>query len=66
MMIDGEEYEYYAAPQCTSKDNKHSVVEAKPPFYVKCEICGTRFYLVAEQVMRDQKAIIVERPLESN
>lgn len=53
--------EYIPAPSCPN--GKHILVDAEPPYYSKCEICGTRFALIAESVLDELGVKVNERPM---
>ena len=52
---------YIPAPSCPN--NKHELVDAKPPWYVKCIHCGVKFALISESVLKELDIKVVERPL---
>jgi hypothetical protein len=61
-----EEFEYHPAPSCKTHDNEHVLEDAAPPHYARCLECGTRFFLIAEAIIKDAGIVVLERPRESN
>jgi len=53
--------DYIPAPSCPA--GKHILIDAETPWYVQCEVCGTRFALVAESVLDKAGIDVVERPV---
>ncbi len=49
---------------CPSKDGLHVLIEAVPPWYLACEICGQRFALVPEDVLDRAGLELRERGIE--
>jgi len=52
---------YISAPSCIN--GKHELVDAAPPFYVKCIHCDTLFALISESVLKELDIKVIERPL---
>lgn len=54
---------YIPAPSCPN--GKHILIDAEPPWFAFCEICGTRFALIAEPVLDEMGVEVNQRPMTS-
>jgi hypothetical protein len=61
-----EDIQYIAGNNCTTKDNKHVLIKAEPPYYLQCFECGEKFFLISETVMEQlaPEWEVMERPLK--
>lgn len=57
---------YIVAPDCISQNNKHSLTDAKSPYFAQCEICGEYFYLISEKVFKESGIQCTPRLMRGN
>lgn len=49
---------------CFSDDGRHVLIEAAPPWYQVCKICGQRFALVSEFILHAVELEITDRDFQ--